>query len=30
MYMWHVTKISGDREIRQLFKDSCLEYEDIF
>jgi hypothetical protein len=30
VYMWHLGKISGDREIRQLFKDSQIEYEDLF
>lgn len=28
--MWHVTKISGDRELRELYKEASLEYEDLF
>jgi hypothetical protein len=28
--MWHLSKISGDREIRQNFKDAQIELDDIF
>jgi len=28
--LWHLTKISGDREIRELFREAQIELEDIF
>eukprot|EP00347_Sterkiella_histriomuscorum_P005365 403356888 len=30
VHMFHICKIAGDREIRQLYKDSQVEYTDLF
>lgn len=30
VHMWHLTKISADREIRATYKDAQIDYEDYF
>ena len=30
VHVWHLAKIAGDREVRQLFKDVQIEYMDLF
>ena len=30
VHLWHLTKISGDREIRAIYKEAQIDFEDYF